>query len=49
MKDKREHLIEMIVTFAKKVLQYPYGQDGYDPNDEFSLKHYIEEYEKLIQ
>ena len=44
---RRAHLIEMILTYSKKVLQYPRGSKGYDPNDEMSLKDYIEIYESL--
>ena len=42
-KDKR---VELIIEFAKKVLQYPKGSKGYDPVDEIRLKDSIDKYEQ---
>ena len=35
-------ILELIADFAKKVMQYPKGSDGYDPIDEINLKNYLE-------
>lgn len=43
---EKEKRIEMIIEFAKKVLQYPKGSKGYDPIDEIRLKDAIEKYEQ---
>lgn len=37
--------IELIIDYAKKVLQYPKGSAGYDPVDAMNLKDNIEKYE----
>lgn len=42
-KDKR---ISLIIDFAKKVLQYPKGSEGYDPVDTLNLHSNIEKYEE---
>ena len=36
--------MDMIVDYAKKVLQYPKGSKGYDPVDAMNLKNAIEKY-----
>jgi len=41
-----EQRIEMIIDFAKKVLQYPKGSKGYDPVDAMRLQRAIEQYEE---
>ena len=40
-----EKRIELIIDFAKKVLQYPKGSQGYDPIDAINLQNHIEKYE----
>ncbi len=41
----KEKRIELIIDYAKKVLQYPKGSAGYDPVDAMNLKDNIEKYE----
>lgn len=45
---EQEKRIEMIIDFAKKVLQYPRGSKGYDPVDEIRLQSAIEKYEQYL-
>lgn len=41
-----EKRIEMVIEYAKKVLQYPKGSKGYDAIDEINLRSAIEKYEQ---
>lgn len=43
---KTEDRIQMIIDYAKKVIQYPKGSAGYDPLDIANLRWCIEKYER---
>jgi len=46
MKITQKQRIEMIISYASKVVQYPKGSDGYTPVDMFNLKNSLEKYEE---
>lgn len=39
--------IEMIIEYAKKVIQYPIGSSGHDPVDAMNLQDAIRRYEEI--
>ena len=39
---------KLVVEFAKKVLQYPKGEKGYDPADAMNLQRQIDKFQKAI-
>lgn len=48
MNTEQELLMELVIEFAKKVLQYPKGSQGYDPVDASNLAYYIKKYDELL-
>ena len=43
----KEERIQLILIYAKKVVQYPKGSGGYDPVDMANLEYAIEKYEQI--
>jgi len=42
----KEDRINLIIEYAKKVLQYPKGNKGYSPVDAMNLENSIKKYEE---
>lgn len=45
MKMEKEQRIELIMEYAKKLLQYPKDSKGYEPVDALCLKLHLDRYE----
>ena len=44
---KSDEVKDKIIEYAKKVVKYPKGSNGYDPADMMNLQFYVDYLEKL--